>query len=54
MCQNTMERPAYRWQATQLEISATKRTVPNSHITQANKGYVLTFVRSGGVRKENL
>ena len=27
VCPNTMERTAFHWQATQLEISATKQTV---------------------------
>lgn len=47
MCPNTLERTAFHWQATQLEISATKQAVPYLHIAQANTGYVFMFARSG-------
>jgi hypothetical protein len=47
MCPNTMERTAFHWQATELEISATKQTVPYLHFAQANTGCVFMFARSG-------
>jgi hypothetical protein len=46
MCSNTMERTTFHWQATQLEISATKQTIPYLHIAQTNAGYVFMFARS--------
>ena len=52
MCPNTMERMAFHWQATQLEISATKQTAPYLHIAQANTEYVFMFARSGVFAKK--
>ena len=47
-----MERTASHWQVTQLEMSATKQTMPYLHIAQANTRYVFMFSRSGVFAKK--